>query len=214
MPTPVSGDLAGRVSALEQRMGALQQQMGTLQQLMQNLQSLIQALNNRLDALEQGGITPVATPTPSPTPTRVSGPDPEPTAIGGDACVQPIGSYGTWSSESVFTHIGTWTTSCFAANPPNKDSGTYYAKFYTFTMNAETEVRISLGSDEPNYLYLLSGVGMYGAIEQQVGDRPSWTNTITATLQPGSYTIEATTYYPNVTDLFSLVMTVDSVYPF
>ena len=207
---PVGGDLAGRV-------GALEQQMGALQRLMLNIQSLLQALHNRLDSLEQGGgvaptatPTPTATATPSPTPTRVS--RPAPTPVSSDACVQPIGDpYFTSSYGTSFYGIGgTWTTACITANPPNRDSDTRYAKFYTFAVSAEAEVSITLTSDEPNYLYLLSGAGRRGAIMQRVGDTPSWTNTITATLQPGSYTIEATTYYPRVTDLFTLVMTIDT----
>ena len=45
-PTPVTGDLANRI-------GALEQQNSALQQLIQNLQSLLQALNNRVAALER-----------------------------------------------------------------------------------------------------------------------------------------------------------------
>ena len=48
-PTPVTGDLANKI-------GALEQQNSALQQLLQNLQSLLQALNNRIAALE--GATP------------------------------------------------------------------------------------------------------------------------------------------------------------
>ena len=207
---PVGGDLAGRV-------GALEQQMGALQRLMLNIQSLIQALHNRLDSLEQGGgVAPVATPTPtatatpSPTPTRVS--RPAPTPVSSDACVQPIGDpFFTGIDGTSFYGIGgTWTTACVTANPPNRDSDTRYAKFYTFAVSAEAEVSITLTSGEPNYLYLLSGAGRHGAIVQRVGDTPSWTNTITATLQPGSYTIEATTYYPRAIDSFTLVMTIDT----
>ena len=202
VPTPIGGggDLAGRVSALEQQTGALQR-------LVQSLQSLIQALTNRVAALEQGGggggpvatATATATPTatPSPTPTSVSGgTDPQPTPVGGGDCVQPI-EPGTIS--------GTWTTDCVTANAP--DGNTYYAKFYTFTLDAAAEATITLFSTDSNYLYLLAGAGMDGDVEQQAGEPPTTTNTITANLLPGSYTIEATTYNPTTTGDFTLELT-------
>ena len=204
-PTPVGGggDLAGRVSALEQ-------QTGMLQQLAQSLQSLIQALTNRVAALEQGGggVAPVATPTatatatatPSPTPTMVPGTDPVPTPVGGgsDDCAQPI-EPGSVS--------GTWTTACLTANPQS-DGRNYYAKFYTFTLDAAAEVVITLSAAESTYLYLMEGAGMDGAVLRYAGDSPSTTNTIAARLQPGSYTIEATTYGAEVTGAFTLELTV------
>ena len=204
-PTPVggAGDLAGRVSALEQQTGALQR-------LVQSLQSLIQALTNRVAALEQGGggVAPVATPTatatatatPSPTPTTVPGTDPVPTPVGGgsDACVQPIEPGST---------SGTWTTACLTANPP-PDGRNYYAKFYTFTLDAAADVVITLSAAESTYLYLLEGAGMDGAVLRNVGDTASTTNTIATRLQPGSYTIEATTYNAEVTGAFTLDLTV------
>ena len=200
-PTPIGGggDLAGRVSALEQQTGALQR-------LVQSLQSLIQALTSRVAALEQGGggggpvatATATATPTatPSPTPTSVAGTDPQPTPVGGGDCVQPI-EPGTTS--------GTWTTDCVTANAP--DGNTYYAKFYTFTLDAAAEATITLFSTDSNYLYLLAGAGMDGDVEREAGDTPSSTNTIIATLQAGSYTIEATTYNPTTTGDFTLELT-------
>ena len=203
-PTPVGGgDLAGRVSALEQ-------QTGMLQQLVQSLQSLIQALTNRVAALEQGGggVAPVATPTatatatatPSPTPTMVPGTDPVPTPVGGgsDDCAQAI-EPGSVS--------GTWTTACLTANPQS-DGRNYYAKFYTFTLDAAADVVITLSAAESTYLYLMEGAGMDGAVLRYAGDTASTTNTIATRLQPGSYTIEATTYGAEVTGAFTLELTV------
>ncbi len=204
VPTAVNGDIANRVSVLEQQQGLLQQQTGLLQQLMQNLQLLIQALTNRVTVLEQsGGAAPVATPTatptatPSPTPTRVSQPRPAPTAVSGDTCIQPI-QPGTTN--------GAWTTACVTANAP--DNNTYYAKFYTFTLATRSNVSITLSAANSTYLYLLSGAGTGGNIAHQAGATPSPTNTLTATLQPGSYTIEATTYNPNVTGDFTLQLAI------
>ena len=192
--TPVAGgDTQSRLSELER-------QMGMVQQLLQNLQSLIQALTNRVTALE-GGTAPVVTPpptptptaTPTPTPTSVSEPDPVPTAVHGDACMQSI-EPGTIS--------GTWTRRCGSVNSP--DGVTYYAKFYTFSLDAAAEVVITLSADESTYLYLLSGARSYGNVEQEAGADNTPTTTLTKTLEPGIYTIEATTYHPNVIGDFTL----------
>lgn len=174
-----------------------------LQQLIQNLQSLIQALANRVTALD-GGTTPVLTPTPtatatqSPTPTSAPGTNPPPVATPiGNACIQPIEPGAT---------SGAWTTACVTANAP--DDNTYHAKFYTFTLDARSEVTVTLFGTVPTYLYLLSGAGTDGNVEQEAGDPPQPTTTLTATLLPGSYTIEATTYNPNVTGDFTLELTI------
>ncbi len=186
------------------RVTALERQNDMILQLLQNLQSLIQALTNRIAALEGGGApipTPTATATPtatpSPTPTSVPGTDPPPTPITGDACIQPITPGAT---------AGAWTTACVTANAP--DDNTYYAKFYTFTLDARAEVSITLFATTPTYLYLLSGAGTGGGVEQEAGDPPSPTTTLTATLLPGSYTIEATTYNPETTGDFTIELTI------
>ena len=188
------------------RVTALERQTGMILQILQNLQSLIQSLTNRITALEGGGGGPVPTPTstptptatPSPTPTSVPGTDPTPvTTPAGDACIRQI-ELGTTS--------GAWTPACLTANPP--DANTYYAKFYTFTLDARAEVTITLFGNVPTYLYLLSGAGTDGDIHQEAGDPPSPTTTLTATLLPGSYTIEATTYNPVTTGDFTLHLTI------
>lgn len=192
--TPVTG------GNTQSRLSELERQMGMVQQLLQNLQSLIQALTNRVTALE-GGTAPVVTPpptptptaTPSPTPTSVSEPDPVPTAVDGDACMQSI-EPGTIS--------GTWTRRCGSVNSPGGE--TYYAKFYTFSLDAAAEVVITLSADESTYLYLLSGARNYGNVEQEAGADNTPTTTLTKTLEAGIYTIEATTYYPNVIGDFTL----------
>ena len=59
VPTPVNGDIEGRVSALED--------------LIRRLESLMMAFDSRLAALEGGTTAPTPTSTSSPTPTRVPG---------------------------------------------------------------------------------------------------------------------------------------------
>ena len=129
-------------------------------------------------------ITPEPTATPSPTPTGVVAIERTPTA-----CVQSLGNNftGSWNSN-------TWAPGCVSANPPR--NLTYYARFYTFALDTESQVTITLSSDDASpYLYLLNGAGKGGTINQEKGEATSSSAAITASLQPGSYTIEATTYY-------------------
>ena len=201
--TPVTGDLAGKVAALEQQMGALQR-------LMLNIQSLLQSLHDRLDSLEQGGgvapvATPTATPTPSPTPTRVPAPSPAPTPVSNADCVQPI--------EPGLTS-GTWTSGCVSANNPKYYGGDdYYAKFYTFTLPTTADVTITLSVESyatAPLLILLSGSGTDGDIMRVSSLSDSLTHTITATfLQPGSYTIEATSLFPGRASDFTIHLSIN-----
>ena len=203
-PTSVATSTATPASgAVESRLGELERQMSAVQRLMESMQSLIQALTARVSALEQGGsggpvATPTATPTPtpSPTPTSVSDPDPVPTTIA-DACIQPI-QPGAIS--------GAWTPACLSANPPG--SQTYYAKFYTFTLDARADVTITLSAADSTYIYLLAGAGMDGAIEAEAGGDNTPTTTLIRTLEAGSYTIEATTYAYEVAGDFTLELAV------
>ena len=138
-------------------------------------------------------ITPEPTATPSPTPTGVVAIERTPTA-----CVQSLGNnfVGSWNSN-------TWAPGCVSANPPR--NLTYYARFYTFTLDAESQVTITLSSDDASpYLYLLNGAGKGGSINQEKGAATSSSAIITARLQPGSYTIEATTYYSETIGNFIL----------
>ena len=159
---------------------------------MQSLQSLIQALTNRVAALETAPVvTPTATATPMPSPTPVTD----------NACVQPI--------EPGLTR-GTWTTDCLSENTYSSsyDNTYYYAKFYTFTLSASSEVTITLSATDPTLIYLLSGEGTDGDIERIAGYDDTTIATLTDTLQPGRYTIEATTYRPNVTGDFTLYLAI------
>ena len=98
---------------------------------------------------------------------------------------------------------GSWTSACLTANPPNTRD--YYARFYTFTLDAVSEVTITLSSaDAAPYLYLLDGAGTAGAINRETGRSNASAATITETLQPGSYTIDATTYYAGTSGDFTL----------
>ena len=148
------------------------------------------------------GETPVATPTPSATPAIVIEPTPTPTATPtsvvsatDDPCVESLSGSGSAN--------GSWTSACLTANPPNAFD--YYARFYTFTLDAASDVTITLSSDATApYLYLLDGAGKTGAIKRETGAANTSAATITETLQPGTYTIEATTFYAETPGAFTL----------
>ena len=149
--------------------------------------------------------TPVATPTPTATPAIVIEPTPTtptptatPTSVVAatdDPCIESLSGNGSAN--------GSWTSTCLTANPPNAFD--YYARFYTFTLDAASDVTITLSSDATApYLYLLDGAGTAGSIKRETGAANANVATITETLQPGSYTIEATTYYAATPGAFTL----------
>ena len=74
--------------------------------------------------------------------------------------------------------------------PATAKTGTRYARFYTFTLDAPSSVTVNITSDDVanTYLYLLNGRGNAGSVVNR-GDAQ-----IDERLQPGTYTIEATTY--------------------
>ena len=161
------------------------------------LETQLAEVLNRLAALEGGSAiaspTPTPTATPSPTPTSVAG------TSGSDACVQRLAGNGSVN--------GRWTPDCLTANSP--DNRTYYARFYTFTLYAASEVTITLASaDATPYLFLLEGEGMGGAVKQEKSVADANSVAITAALQPGAYTIEASTYNAETAGDFTLEMEV------
>lgn len=157
------------------------------------LETQLAEVLNRLAALEGASTTASPTPTPSPTPTSVAG------TSGYDACIERLAGSGSVN--------GTWTPACLTANSP--DNRTYYARFYTFTLYAASEVTITLSStDATPYLFLLEGEGMGGAVTRENGVANANSVTITATLQPGAYTIEASTYNSGTAGDFTLEMEV------
>ena len=185
-----------------------------MEQLAATLQDLINRLAGRIDALESSTPQPAATPAPTrtpvpaatpaptatatPTPAIAIEPSPTPTSVvvtPVDACTDRLAG-----NASV---AGNWTSACLSANPPSDHD--YYARFYTFTLSAATQATITLSSaDAAPYLYLLNGAGTGGSINRENGAANASTAAITATLQPGSYTIEATTYYSETIGDFTL----------
>ena len=86
---------------------------------------------------------------------------------------------------------GTWNADCLSdKTPPTAKTGTRYARFYTFTLDAPSSMIVNITSDDvaDTYLYLLNGRGNAGSVVNR-GDTQ-----IDERLQPGTYTIEVTTY--------------------
>ena len=113
-----------------------------------------------------------------------------------DPCVTPLGVLTSATTES-----GTWTGNCDSAS-----RGGSHARFYSFTIEGATEVTIDLSSDQDTYIYLLQGAGREGT-QLDHNDDVETGNTdsqISRTLDPGDYTVEATTYSSGITGNFIL----------
>lgn len=191
-PSATPGSIAERVTGLEG-------QVGMLTQLIRDLRDSINALIARVTRLEGSG---VVAPTPVRTPTTVSGGSPTatPTMTATPTvaahCIRKMGLgwlTGTWSRASGCTSTKT---------PTNAEAGTRYARYYTFTLDAPSDVTVMVTSEDVSrtYVYLLEEVGNHGAIVATHASR------ISQRLQPGNYTIEATTYNPRAVGDFTLTL--------
>lgn len=96
---------------------------------------------------------------------------------------------------------GSWTNDCLSVNQNGSN-----ARYYTFSLTSPQSVAIDLSSNIDNILYLIQGSDPYGSIIASNDDRePGNRNAlIETTLQSDTYTIEATTYYENMTDSYVL----------
>ena len=148
------------------------------------------------------GIAPTPTATPSPTPTRTTVP------FASEVCVQALAGGGRVN--------GRWTRGdCVSTHSP-ANANPYYARFYTFTLAAAAEVTVALATPDHTpgtflkapYLYLLNGAGKNGSVIETNGASNTVIAKITRALQPGKYTIEATTFDPLITSDFTLDLTI------
>jgi subtilisin len=116
------------------------------------------------------------------------------TADSGDNC--------TYSIALGETVSGSWASGCASTHR----SGSY-AEFYTFTLSSSGTVTISLTSSVDSYLYLLSSGDTNGEVIAYNDDYNGSTNSgIVHTLSPGTYTIEATTYFGGLAGDFDLTL--------
>ena len=123
--------------------------------------------------------------------TTTTPPGPTPS----DPCGQTLTGDGSVSGE--------WAEGC-----ESQASGRGYARYYTFTLGSESEVTVSLESqDADTYLYLRAGEARSGDYLHQNDDDGGITrSTIRETLGAGTYTIEATTYGTGETGSFTLAV--------
>ena len=196
-PTP-----SATPSSVEERVTNLEGRAGMLDALIAELRALINALTGRILVLENAPPVEMPTATPTITPTRVPGATPTRTATPTVAanCIQNMGL--GWLT-------GTWRAGCESSKTPaNAESGTRYARYYTFTLATPADVTVVVTSDDVanSYTYLLRGVGNHGAVVSEHASR------ISQRLQPGSYTIEATTYNLRATGNFTLTLDIARVW--
>ena len=120
-----------------------------------------------------------------------------------DACLSDLGTLARGDAKH---RLGTWSDNCPSAS---KDGS--YARYYSFTLGQRMPVQINLSSEQDPYLFLLQGAGRDGAVVTENDDvtPPTDTNSrISATLDAGTYTIEATTYNSGTTGEFTLSINV------
>ena len=123
-----------------------------------------------------------------------------PTAAAQTDCVQPL---------TATTTEGTWSTDCTSSIPAPHGSGDRYARFYAFTLSAESDITIDLSSEKDTYLYLRSGTSTEGSAPYENDDYnyPASTDSrIAERLDAGTYTVEATTYAAGTTGDFTLTV--------
>ena len=111
---------------------------------------------------------------------------------------------------------GEWTADCESqTSAPRQGSGTWLARYYTFSLNESSGVTITLESDEADaYLYLRRDNARSGepvndpAADDDIVDGSNLDSRIHLMLGAGTYTIEATTYKAGETGSFTLTLTV------
>ena len=90
-----------------------------------------------------------------------------------------------------YTTPGTWSDDFVSERQaPN------YARYYEFTLETPTDLRIDLTSERDTYLYLVREDGTVVQENNNVG-RSSNSRIVQMALAAGTYTVEATTYYRN-----------------
>ena len=131
---------------------------------------------------------------PEPSPT------PEPTA----SCWTEV------AGDAIF--YGAWDENCLS-DKPAEDGGDRYAQFYMFGLTETANIIVTLESAEDAMLYLLEGDGKDGRVLEQNDDADNAAGLNLATdsriameLQPGDYTIEATTYAATTSGDFTLTV--------
>ena len=96
---------------------------------------------------------------------------------------------------------GVWSNDCLSFNRPGS-----YARFYVFTLDADSEVFITLESADANtYLYMQKGAGRTSESFRSQGS-PDRYSRIEDGFAAGTYTIESTTYEAAQSGSFTLTV--------
>jgi hypothetical protein len=104
---------------------------------------------------------------------------------------------------------GNWAQGCLSTQRQGR-----FARLYSFSLTARSTVTINLRSSQSidTYLYLLRGTGNTGAVVASDDDGGgNLQSRITTTLDPGSYSIEATTFASGITGPFGIDFTTQPV---
>ena len=129
---------------------------------------------------------------------RTKAPTPPPIPAGN--CVQTV------TADNL---TGEWASGCVSENRPGS-----YARYYTFTLAAPSQVTVTLKSgDADTYLYLREGEATSGTALHQNDDHRGSTGTsqIQETLAADTYTVEATTHSAGFVGSFTLTITVGNL---
>ena len=120
----------------------------------------------------------------------------EPEPAPPDSCIDDLGTLTASTSQA-----GTWTRDCPSSSEPNT-----FARYYSFTLGAETGVTVDLVSQRDTVLYLRGPVpgGELFNDDVELGNSNSQ---VSATLPAGAYTLEASTYAAGQTGDFTLTIT-------
>ena len=126
----------------------------------------------------------------------VPGTDPSPGTGVGDVCMGTVSVDGAISGE--------WASGC-----QSQVIGRGFARYFTFTLEQQSQVTMDLESAIDTYLYLRRGSAIgrdFLHENDDVEPRVDTDSRIVATLAMGTYTVEATTYYPDQTGPFTLTI--------
>ena len=94
--------------------------------------------------------------------------------------------------------------------------GARYSRYYMISLGADSNVTISLESDQDGYLYLLDGFGKDGRVLYENDDRsesPRDTNPLLEleSVMTGPYTVDVTTYAPQTMGDFTLSVAIEEI---
>ncbi|MCY3786694.1 MAG: Ig-like domain-containing protein [bacterium] len=117
-------------------------------------------------------------------------------------------SLGSLPAGEVVSRTGTWARAggCRSAHATTSQQTRHYARYYSFTLAEAADVLISLSSSQGKRLYLLEGDGTGGRSLGSTSTSGASTRSLRRTLQPGTYTIETTSYYGARKAGFTLVV--------